>query len=153
MAKRGIKKPPIIDWRFFVDPERLAYADHLLTREGNQKPASLRSGILRCIKKPSLLGLGFLFRSVCVLAFHHQVDPERFELSSKHGTNYAFYTLSRCLIVGKGKVNCSPIPSSVDVLSYRVITPLNSGQSCFSMPLVSDYRTESDGTKAYLILN
>ena len=40
-------------------PEGLAYADHLLTREGNQKPASLRSGILRCIKKPSLSGLGF----------------------------------------------------------------------------------------------
>ena len=81
------------------------------------------------------------------------VDPERFELSSKHGTNYAFYVLSCCLIVGKGKVNRSPVPSSVDVLSCRVITPLNPGQSCFSMPLVSDYRTESDGTKAYLILN
>ncbi len=37
----------------------LAYADHLLTREGNQKPASLRSGILRCIKKPSPERLGF----------------------------------------------------------------------------------------------
>ena len=38
----------------------LAYvADHLLTHEGNQKPASLCSGILRCTKKPSLLGLGF----------------------------------------------------------------------------------------------
>jgi hypothetical protein len=33
--------------------EGLAFADHLLTRERNQKPASLRSGILRCIKKPS----------------------------------------------------------------------------------------------------
>jgi len=42
-----------------VEPEGLAYADHLLTLEGNQKPASLRSGILRCIKKPSLIGLGF----------------------------------------------------------------------------------------------
>jgi len=81
------------------------------------------------------------------------VDPERFELSSKHGTNYAFYVLSCCLIVGKGKVNRLPIPSSLAVLSYRVITTLNSGQSCFSMPLMSDYRTESDGTKAYLILN
>lgn len=113
--------------------------------------ATLRHSSLH--KKTKPFRNGFLFRSVCGLAFHHQVDPERFELSSKHGTNYAFYTLSRCLIVGKGKVNCSPIPSSVDVLSYRVITPLNSGQSCFSMPLVSDYRTESDGTKAYLILN
>jgi hypothetical protein len=136
-----------------VDPERLAHADHLLTRERNQTPASLRSGILRCIKKPSLLGMVFLFRSGCGLAFDHQVDPERFELSSKHGTNYAFYVLSCCLIVGKGKVNRLPIPSSVGVLSCRIITPLNPGQSCFSMLLMSDYRTESDGTKAYLILN
>jgi hypothetical protein len=42
-----------------VEPEGLAYTDYLLTREWNQKPASLRSGILRCIKKPSLIGLGF----------------------------------------------------------------------------------------------
>ena len=44
-----------------MESERLAYADHLLTHEGNQKPASLRSGILRCIKKPSLLGMVFYF--------------------------------------------------------------------------------------------
>jgi len=81
------------------------------------------------------------------------VEPEGFEPSSKHGTCYAFYMLSCCLIVGKGKVNRLPVPSSVDVLSYRIITPLNPGQSCCSMLLVSDYRTESDGTKAYLILN
>ena len=81
------------------------------------------------------------------------VEPEGFEPSSKHGTCYAFYMLSCCLIVGKGKVNRLPVPSSVDVLSYRIITPLNPGQSCCSMLLMSEYRTESDGTKACLILN
>ncbi len=40
--------------------------------------ASLRSGILRCIKKPSLQDLVFLFRSACGLAFDHQVEPEGF---------------------------------------------------------------------------
>jgi len=34
------------------------------------------------------------------------VEPERFELSSSHGTVYAFYMLSFSLIVGRGKVSC-----------------------------------------------
>ncbi len=99
------------------------------------------------------MGLVFLLRSGCCLLFNHQVDPERFELSSKHGTNYAFYVLSSCLIVGKGKANCSPVPSSVGVLSRPVITPLNRGQLCCSMPLVLSYKAEPSGTKAMLILN
>ena len=42
-----------------VEPEGLAYADHLLTHEGNQKPASLRSGILRNTKKTKPFRYGF----------------------------------------------------------------------------------------------
>ena len=81
------------------------------------------------------------------------VEPEGFEPSSKHGINYAFYMLDCCLIVGKGKVRSSPVPSSVDVFSRRVITSLNPDQFCCSMPLMLSNRTEPSGTKAYLILN
>jgi|SRR5690606_6197478 len=48
-----------------------------------------------------------------------EVDPERFELSSSHGTVYAFYMLSFRFIVGKGKAGCLPIPFSVVALSRR----------------------------------
>lgn len=52
------------------------------------------------------------------------VDPERFELSSSHGTIYAFYMLSFRFIVGNGKAGCEPIPFSVVALSHRpVATP------------------------------
>ena len=121
---------------------------------GSKSSKCYAFGILRCTKKPSLSGLGFFcFAQAAACFFNHQVDPERFELSSKHGTNYAFYMLSSYFIVGKGKANCLPVPSSVGVLSYRVITPLNPGQLCCSMPLMLSYKAEPSGTKAMLILN
>ncbi len=51
------------------------------------------------------------------------VESEGFEPSSKHGTNYAFYMLSNYSIVGKGKVNRLPVPSSVGACSHLFIAP------------------------------
>ena len=135
-------------------PGEISFADRLLTREGDQNQQMLRIWHTSLHKKTKPCGTWFLLlRSGYCLLFNHQVDPERFELSSKHGTNYAFYMLSSYFIVGKGKANCLPVPSSVGVLSYRVITPLNPGQLCCSMPLMLSYKAEPSGTKAMLILN
>jgi hypothetical protein len=56
----------------------------IFCKEGNQIPALLRSGILRCKKKPSLSGLGFFISLSLRLAFNHQVELVGFEPTSKH---------------------------------------------------------------------
>lgn len=81
------------------------------------------------------------------------VEPERFELSSKHGTRYAFYMLSRCSIFGKGKVSSSPVPSSLGACFRPAIAPLAKLVPHFDAPYASPAERQAGGTKAELILN
>ena len=76
------------------------------------------------------------------------VEPEGFEPSSKHGIKYAFYVLSICLIVGKGKVSCLPVPSSVGVLFRLLCTPLSRLFSFFDAPGADPMKRRTGGTKA-----
>ena len=46
------------------------------------------------------------------------MEPERFELSSSHGTVYAFYMLSFSLIFELGEVSCGPIPFALFAVSH-----------------------------------
>lgn len=46
------------------------------------------------------------------------VEPKGFEPLSSEGTVYAFYMLSFCFVVGKGKVRRLPIPFSVVAVSH-----------------------------------
>ena len=81
------------------------------------------------------------------------VDPERFELSSKHGTNYAFYMLICHLIVGKGKAGRLPVPSSLCALSRSVFAPLTKPVLLIDAPYADITEQNTSGTKAMLILN
>jgi hypothetical protein len=87
------------------------------------------------------------------LMISHLVEPEGFEPSSKHGTRYAFYVLSICLIVGKGKVSCLPVPSSLGVLFRQLCTPLSRLFSFYDAPIADPMKRKTGGTKAMLILN
>ncbi|MDF3077421.1 MAG: hypothetical protein K0S09_1310 [Sphingobacteriaceae bacterium] len=76
------------------------------------------------------------------------VDPERFELSSKHGITYAFYMFIFCLIVGKGKARSVPVSSSVGACSRQIIAPLIQPVLLFDAPVVKLTEQKPDGTKA-----
>jgi len=53
-----------------------------------------------------------------------------------------------CLIVGKGKVSRSPVPSSLGALFRQLCTPLSRLFSFFDAPFADPTKQKTGGTKA-----
>ena len=64
------------------------------------------------------------------------VELERFELSSSHGTVYAFYMFSFSLIVERGKVSRLPIPYAVVAVSHKCLATSHLPVLLFDAPNV-----------------
>ncbi len=115
---------------------KMVFDDYLYYENGIYRTPYIMELFIHNVLKMREMGYLDYKKNGIIFQLSRQVELERFELSSSHGTVYAFYMFSFSLIVGRGKVSRLPIPYAVVAVSHKCLATSHLPVLLFDAPNV-----------------